>query len=127
MIAPVTTSCTTAAIDQPCFTTSQFQTTALQTDFGNLPRNSFRGPGYFDVDTSIQKAISLKENVSVTIGAGFYNLLNHPNFANPSGNVAAGGLGQIVSTVGAPTSPYGSFQGSAVSGRVVVLMGKLSF
>ena len=127
VIAPVTTSCTTAAIDQPCFTTSQFQTTALQTDFGNLPRNSFRGPGYFDVDTSIQKAISLKENVKLTIGAGFYNLLNHPNFANPSGNVAAGGLGQIVSTVGAPTSPYGSFQGSAVSGRVVVLMGKLSF
>jgi hypothetical protein len=47
-------------------------------------------------------------------------MLNHPNFANPAGNIA-GALGTITSTVSAPISPYGSFQGSAISGRVMVL------
>jgi hypothetical protein len=65
--------------------------------------------------------------VKFLLGASAFNLLNHPNFASPAGNVAVGGLGLISSTVAAPTSPYGSFQGSAVSGRVLVLTGRFTF
>jgi hypothetical protein len=95
--------------------------------FGNLPRNSFRAPGYADFDTSLYKTIALGERAKFMIGASAFNLMNHPNFASPSANVAVGGLGLISSTVAAPASPYGSFQGSAVSGRVLVLTGKFSF
>jgi hypothetical protein len=60
------------------------------------------------------------------VGAQFANLFNHPNFASPNSDVATG-VGSITSTVGAPSSPYGSFQGSAVSGRVIVLTAGLHF
>jgi hypothetical protein len=119
------TSCTD--VNQTCFTTSEFATLTSQNTFGNLPRNSFRAPGYFDIDSSLLKTIKIHERMKFTFGASAYNSLNHPNFASPGQNVAAGGLGIITGTVSAPTSPYGSFQGSAVSGRVVVLSGRLSF
>jgi outer membrane receptor protein involved in Fe transport len=127
LAGPVQTSCTSAAVDTACFTAKSFQTTASQKTFGNLPRNSFRGPGYFDADMSIYKAIKFAERATLTLGGSAYNMFNHPNFANPDQNVAAGGLGLISSTVTPPASPYGSFQGSAVSGRVIVLTGKFSF
>jgi hypothetical protein len=56
-----------------------------------------------------------------------YNLFNHANFAVPNGNVTAGSLGLITSTVSAPTSIYGTGQGAIVSGRVLVLLGKFTF
>ena len=121
----IRTSC--GNVDQTCFATSQFATLATQNSFGNLPRNRFRQAGYFDIDSSLLKTITIREGVRFTFGASAYNTLNHPNFGSPGENVAAGGLGVITSTVSAPTSPYGSFQGSAVSGRVMVLTGKFSF
>lgn len=127
----IKSNCGSSAVDTPCFTSKQFATltgATAQNNFGNLPRNAFRGPGYFDVDSSVYKTISMfREKARFIVGASAYNLFNHPNFANPSGNVAVGGLGQIFSTVAAPTSPYGSFQGSAVSGRVLVVTGKFQF
>ena len=123
----VNTSCGRDAIDAACFGAAQFATTTTQTNFGNLPRNSFRGPGYFDVDATLFKTIKLAERVRFTLGANAFNLMNHANFANPSGNAGTSGLGIISETVAPPTSPYGSFQGSAVSGRVLVLTGRFSF
>jgi hypothetical protein len=61
------------------------------------------------------------------VGASAYNLFNHPNFAAPGHNVATPGLGLIEGTVTPPTSAYGAFQGSAVSGRIMVLTGKFVF
>jgi len=49
------------------------------------------------------------------------------NFGDPGANVSASGLGLIVRTATPPTSAYGSFQGSAVSGRVMVLTGRFNF
>jgi hypothetical protein len=130
LIAPTNTVCGHSAVDTPCLSTSSFATLSQQLalkSFGNLPRNSFRAPGYADFDTSLYKTIALGERVKFMLGASAFNLMNHPNFASPANNVAVGGLGLISSTVAAPTSPYGAFQGSAVSGRVLVLTGKFSF
>jgi hypothetical protein len=121
------TSCGHANIDTPCFTASEFATSATQTSFGNLPRNSFRAPGYTDFDTSLYKTIAIHERAKFILGASAFNVLNHPNFGSPAGNVAVGGLGLISNTVTPPTSAYGAFQGSAVSGRVLVLTGKFQF
>jgi len=114
------------AVSTPCLSTSQFVASGSETGFGP-PRNAFRGPGYADIDTSFYKNIPIKERYKFAIGVQMYNLLNHPNFAAPSGNISAPGLGLITSTVGAPTSPYGSFQGSAVNGRVIVATGRFTF
>jgi len=116
-----------SAPNVPCYSTSQFTTKANQFDFGNIPRNAFRGPGYFDTDLNMNKTFSVHERYRLTVGAFFFNILNHPNFDLPVNNVALGGFGQIQSTVSAPTSAYGSFQGSAVSGRVIQTMVKVTF
>jgi hypothetical protein len=74
-----------------------------------------------------QQEISIHERFRLLIGANFFNILNHPNFDLPVNNLAAEKFGTINSTVSAPTSAYGSFQGSAVSGRVIQTQVKLTF
>ncbi len=125
---PSTLTCGPGAVDTPCLSTSNFASTSAQNNFGNLPRNSFRAPGYVDTDVTLYKSFALwSETSQLRIGAQMYNVFNHPNFAPPVANVAAGGFGTLFSTVDAPTSPYGAFQGSAVSGRVIALTGRISF
>ena len=113
--------------NSPCFTVSQFATRTVQKDLGNTSPNIFRGPGYFDIDAQVTKNFKLAERATLGLGLQAYNLLNHPNFSNPSGSVTSSALGLITSTVVPPTSIYGSFQSGTVSGRVVVLLGKLTF
>ena len=110
-----------------CLFQSSFQTSANQHDFGNIPRNTFRGPGYFDADLNVHKAFTYKEHYTLQIGVFLYNVLNHPNFDLPFNNVNTGVFGNILETVSAPNSPYGNFQGSSVSGRVIQTQVKFSF
>jgi hypothetical protein len=119
------TSCTVP--NTSCFTTSQFQTTAQQSNFGNLARNSFRGPGYFDTDLTVNKNIAIHERYTLIVGATFFNVLNHPNFDLPGNNIAGGNFGTIQSTVSPFSSAYGAFTGSSVSGRLVVTNLKFQF
>jgi hypothetical protein len=125
LVGPIPASCTTPNIS--CYTLSQFALAANQHDFGNMGRNSFRGPGYFDTDLNVNKTFAIRERFHLLIGANFFNVLNHPNFDLPVNNVANGAFGSIQSTVSAPTSAYGAFQGSAVSGRVIQTQVKLTF
>ena len=98
-----------------------------QSNFGNLARNSFRGPGYFDTDLQIMKSFQLTEGTKLGLGANFFNILNHPNFDLPANDSAKGNAGQIISTVSSTTSPYGSFVGALASGRIVQMHVKLTF
>ena len=120
-------SCGSSAVNTPCLNSSQWVPAGSETNFGNLPRNSFYGPGYHDIDTTLFKRFTFGERAYIQVGASAYNLINHPNFAIPGNNIAGGGFGLITSTVTPPTSAYGSFQGSAVSGRVMVLNAKFNF
>jgi Carboxypeptidase regulatory-like domain len=110
-----------------------FDGSATQANYGNVPRNSFRGPHYADVDVTLYKNLFQKGSTKFQIGAQAYNVLNHPNFGLPGSNASTGGvaqggsLGVIATSVGAPTSPYGSGLISAVSGRVLVVQGIFSF
>jgi hypothetical protein len=122
------------AVGKPCLVKADFATypgsgvaSAVQTDWGNIAADSFRGPGYFDIDTQLSRTFKVKERVSMLFGIQAYNTLNHPNFANPSGSVTSGSFGQITSTLGPPTSIYGTGQGASVSGRLAVLTGRITF
>jgi len=116
-----------AANPTKCLSNSQFVGVGSETNFGNIPRNAFRGPHYFNTDFSILKNIPLTEHVSLGLGANAYNVLNHPSFANPVHDTSNGSFGQIQSTVEPPTSPYGAFVGSAVSGRLLQVQARLTF
>lgn len=99
-----------------------------QLNFGNVPRNAFYGPHYTDVDLSVYKDVVHVSAAQFQVGVQAYNVLNHVNFAFPLNNASnPSTLGQIHGDISPPTSPYGSFQGSVVSGRVLVVQGRLTF
>jgi hypothetical protein len=132
LAAPTTTAvpqqCGSNAVNVPCFTSSQFVPAGKATTFGTVPRNSYRGPGFFNTDLSLRKNFRVGERYGFMIGANAYNVLNHANFANPVANLNAGSaLGTIQATVNPPTSPYGSFAAAAVDARIVQVIAKLTF
>jgi len=47
---------------------------------GNLPRNAFNGPEFFNWDFSISKRTDITERINVVFGAELLNALNHPTF-----------------------------------------------
>jgi hypothetical protein len=53
-------------------------------EFGNIGRNPFRGPRLDNLDLSIVKNTKLTERVSFQLRGEFFNVLNHPHFANPN-------------------------------------------
>ncbi len=66
---------------------------------GNLGRNVARGPGWYDIDTALQKGFALTERFHLEFRAEGFNLLNHPAYANPEGNISAGGFGIITNVL----------------------------
>jgi Carboxypeptidase regulatory-like domain/TonB dependent receptor/TonB-dependent Receptor Plug Domain len=51
--------------------------------FGNSPRNGFYAPHYRNFDFSLTKDTKLTERLTMQLRADFFNIFNHPNFANP--------------------------------------------
>ncbi|MGA3008833.1 MAG: carboxypeptidase-like regulatory domain-containing protein [Terracidiphilus sp.] len=118
------------AVPVTCLDPTQYvsftKTNGTQSSFGNLRRNALYGPHYADVDAVLNKQVMKRGTAAFEIGAQFYNLLNHANFLAPGvGNTSA--FGTISTVQGPPTSPYGSFQSAAVTQRVVVVTGKITF
>jgi Carboxypeptidase regulatory-like domain/TonB dependent receptor len=60
--------------------------------FGNMGRNTFRDTGFKNFDFSIAKSWHLGERVRAQFRAEFFNIFNHPNFANPYGGQNGFGL-----------------------------------
>jgi hypothetical protein len=83
---------------------------------GTIQRNSVSGPGFADIDLSGQKETKIFENLSFTIRADAFDILNHPNFGQPSGNVQSASFGQITGTRFA-TSDGGSSRQLQISGK----------
>ncbi len=128
-IAPVSfSSCSNP--NHPCLLASSFAppTTPIAS-FGNLERNQFRGPHFFDADFSVLKNfhVPITEASRFSVGAQLFNIFNHPNFDLPVHNLNSGNFGTIQSTISVPTSAFGSFVGAAASGRVVELHAEFSF
>jgi hypothetical protein len=80
--------------------------------FGNCGRNTIYGPNFRNVDFSLLKETKLGESRSLEFRAEFFNIFNHPAFAQPDTTfagttvnsqgqtVALGGFGQIFNTLG---------------------------
>jgi hypothetical protein len=74
--------------------------------YGNTPRNCIIGPPQANVDFTLGKLFKITEGQGVRFSADFFNLFNHPSFANPPapavGSTPGSGLAAITSTVGTP-------------------------
>jgi hypothetical protein len=58
--------------------------------YGNLGRNAFSGPGLNDFDMSFVKSLQIYREWRLRLRAEFFNIWNHPNFANPSTTFGSG-------------------------------------
>lgn len=111
----------------PCYKAANFSDPTIA--FSGQRRNQFRGPGYFDTDFDVEKSFVIPrwEGANVSVGARFFNLFNHPNFAFPNTNIDSLQFGQITSTVSQPTTIYGSGLGADASPRLIELQAKFVF
>jgi len=62
---------------------------------GNVSRNSFRGKGKFQFDAQISRVFPIHENLNATFRLEAFNVLNHPNFDNPTAGLTSNTFGQI--------------------------------
>ncbi len=81
--------------------------------YGNAGRNVVTGPGIIDWDFSAMKRFHLAERTNLEFRAEFFNIPNHPIFANP-------GL-----TVGNPS--YGVIGATAIDSRQIQFALRLEF
>ena len=102
--------------------------------FGDLGRNSLRGPDFIWSDLYVTKRFHVTERVSLRLDGQFFNVMNHPNFALPS--AVAGipgqpgtqtGFGAITSTTSPPTGLLGVGLGGDNSPRMIALQARLEF
>lgn len=73
--------------------------------YGDVSRNTVRGPGFSSVDFSVVKLFPIREEMRFQFRAEFFNLFNRPNWGRPNSllfNTSGGRLGsagRIVDTV----------------------------
>jgi hypothetical protein len=61
--------------------------------FGTMGRNIFRDTGFKNWDLSLFKNFVFKERLTVQFRVEAFNVLNHPNFANPFTSINGNGTG----------------------------------
>ncbi|MFN2392670.1 MAG: TonB-dependent receptor domain-containing protein, partial [Pyrinomonadaceae bacterium] len=85
-----------AVINRDCFASPQG-------GFGNLGRNTFRGPSQKRFDLGIVKRTRINERMSFEVGLDIFNLFNTVNFATPNSDLQdTTDFGRITNTVGGP-------------------------
>ena len=90
-------------LNPACFRTASLVSNgaAGATGFGDVPRNSFRGPYQQNWDLSLIKNFRIKEDHDLRFRMDIFNLWNHPVFGFPTAvNIGtASTFGQITTTV----------------------------
>ncbi len=99
---------------------------------GTQGRNTFRGPGYTNLDLGIFKNFAITERFRLQFRGEFFNALNHANFESPRD--ASNGSTLITSTlfgrsccVAAATPSSANVIATGESSRVIQLALKLTF
>jgi len=76
------------------FDINAFQAAPSNT-FGNVGRNAFTGPGFFNLDLSGFRRFRAGERFSVELRAESFNFTNTPQYPNPDGGFGNANFGQI--------------------------------
>jgi hypothetical protein len=84
--------------------------------FGNIGRNAFRGRPALTLDAQISRIFPIHEIIKLNLRIEAFNMLNHPNFGNPSASNPA-----------SSNATFGQISSTANSARVFQGAVKLSF
>jgi hypothetical protein len=75
-----------------------FTTPPASDPFGNVGRNSFRGPDFWQWDLGVDKFFRIRENLRLQFRSEYFNALNHTNLGIPDSNISDAAFGTIRST-----------------------------
>jgi hypothetical protein len=94
---------------------------------GNLPRNAFNGPAFFNWDLGILKGFPITESKNLEFRVEMFNASNHPTFAvgNPNFQVANSGASSSDMYINDPN--FGVATSTASSPRVIQMGLRLIF
>jgi Carboxypeptidase regulatory-like domain len=107
----------------------------MNCQFGNLGRNSLRGPDFIWSDLNLTRWFTLHDRLKLRIDGQFFNIFNHPNFGYPA-LVYAGisgkpstqtGFGAMTYATSPPTGLLGVGLGGDSSPRMVAFQARLEF
>jgi len=92
------------------------------------PRNSLRGPQYFNLDTGLSKRFTVVPDwgLKVQLRGDAFNILNHPNFAAPANNSLYDDITRP-SNFGQLTSMVTSTGAAGTSARVLQISARVEF
>jgi hypothetical protein len=76
--------------------------------WGNLGYDAGRGPGYYEIDTALEKKMTITERLALDFRAEAFNLFNHPIYGNPASNISSGSFGTITSQLNNGATGTGS-------------------
>jgi hypothetical protein len=69
--------------------------TGLPVSEGDLPRNALRAFGMVQWDFAVHREFPIHESLKLQFRAEMFNVLNHPNFGPPVGNLGGPGPGEL--------------------------------
>ncbi len=85
----------------------------LKYTYGDVGRNSLRGPSFTNLDASFFRNFTIFRESSFQFRAEFFNLFNNTNFGNPDAHIG--------------DSTYGEIRGQAGNSRQIQFAGKITF
>jgi hypothetical protein len=80
--------------------------------YGNLGRNAFRSPNYYDLDAAISRTFPIRERLNFNLRMEAFNVLNHPNLTTFNTTLSSGTFGNAT---------------AAADPRIFQLAGKFTF
>jgi hypothetical protein len=66
--------------------------------FGNLGRNAFRGPNYYDLDAAINRSFPIHERLNFNLRIEAFNVFNHPNLSTFTTALNSGTFGNATAS-----------------------------
>jgi hypothetical protein len=95
--------------------------------YGNVGRNSLRGPGFFGLDLALSRTFAINERLKIQARAEAFNILNYVNFVGgivPAGQPPGATYGTLSTTLNSST--FGQVTG-AFDPRILQFAMKLFF
>lgn len=88
--------------------------------YGNVGRNTIIGPGFANVDLTLDKSTTITERLRMNFRAEFFNILNHANFGLPTNIV-------FTNATGVRRGSAGRLNATAATSRQIQFGAKLTF
>jgi hypothetical protein len=77
------------------FDTSAFARVSATATFGTAGRSILRGPGYFDLDSTIYRNFKIREYLTFQFEADAFGVTNTPHFGNPTADLNSSNFGKV--------------------------------